>query len=105
MRLRKDPRRRLSAIRDEAERLRSRLTVLDEQLAYQQSVADQTATDAAVADTPLAAREERAASDDARRTRRERREVAERLEALSSEQDRLLDELVDGATAKRGGQR
>lgn len=105
MRLRKDPRRRLSALREETERLRGRLAVLDEQLAYQQGVADQAAADAVVADTPLAAREERAADDDARRTRREREEVAARLDNLAAEQDALLEELAGQAAAQRGGQR
>lgn len=101
MRWRKDPRRRLSDLRAESDRLRQRLAVLDEQLAYQQLLADDAATDAIVAQTPLAAREERAASEDARRTRRERQEVAERLQAVTAEQDELLERLAERAAPER----
>lgn len=105
MRLRKDPHRRLSELRQETERLRARLAVLDEQLAFQQGVAEEAATDAVVAETPLAEREQRAASDDARRTRRERQETAERLEKLTAEQDELLERLAERTAADRGTQR
>lgn len=105
MRLRKDPHRRLSVLRDETHRLRARLAVLDEQLAFQQGVAEEATTDAVVADTPLAAREQRAASDDARRTRRERQETAERLEKLTAQQDELLERLAERTAADRGSDR
>lgn len=104
MRLRKDPQRRLSDLRQEAERLRGRLAVLDEQLAYQQGLADDAETATAVAGTPLAQREERAAQEDARRTRRERQEVARRLEQVTAEQDELLERLAERAAADRGTQ-
>jgi flagellar biosynthesis chaperone FliJ len=100
--LRKDPRRRLSELRKETDRLRERLAVLDEQLAYQQGVADDAEADAAVKGTPLAEREERAAKEDARRTRRERDEIARRLEKLAAEQDELLEGLAETAGTERG---
>lgn len=105
MRLRKNPHRRLSELRHETERLRERLAVLDEQLAFQRGVADEAVTDAVVADTPLADREQRAANEDARRTRRERQETAERLEKLTAEQDELLERLAERTATDRGTDR
>ena len=102
VRRRKDPRRRLSQLRAETERLRQRLAVLDEQLAYQQLLAEGDVDDGTVSAMPLAAREERKAGEDARRTRREREEVVERLRKVSAEQDELLERLAERATPQRG---
>lgn len=101
MRWRKDPRRRLAALRDDAERLRQRLAVLDEQLAYQRGVADEAAARAVGSEAPLAAREQRAADEDVRRTRRERQEVAERLQNVTAEQDELLERLAQRVAPER----
>lgn len=88
---------RLSEARDEVRRLRETLRVLDEQVAYQQDVADDATTRATVAGTPLADRERREAVDDLRRVKRQRDETAARIDELTSEQDVLLERLLDGA--------
>ena len=84
---------RLAEVRDEVRRLRETLRVLEEQVAYQQGVADDAGTRAAVAGTPLADRERRAAQEDLRRVRRQRDETGARIAELTAEQDSLLDRL------------
>lgn len=86
-----DLERRLADVRLDAVRLREELRVLDEQVSYQGEVAEEAATRAVVASTPLADRERRSAEDDAARTRRQRDEVATRLHDLEAEQDDLLE--------------
>lgn len=93
MRLQGNVQKRLAEARNEVRRLRETLRVLDEQVAYQQGVADDATTRAAVAGTPLADRERRKATEDLRRLRRQRDETAGRIEELTSEQDALLDRL------------
>lgn len=94
MRLHGSVRRRLAEIRDEVKKLREMVTVLEEQLAYQEGVVDEASTRATVAGTPLADRERRAAAEDLRRLQRQRDETVVRLDELSAEQDRLLDRLT-----------
>lgn len=93
MRLQGNVKKRLAEARDEVRRLRETLRVLDEQVAYQQGVADDATTRATVAGTPLADRERRDAAEDLRRLRRQRDETAARIEELTAEQDALLDRL------------
>lgn len=96
MRLRGNVEKRLADVRREVGRLRERLRVLEEQVAYAEEVADEATTRALVASTPLADRERRDAVEDVRRVARERDETAERLRALLAEQDDLLDRLAAG---------
>jgi len=84
---------RLAEVRAESVALRESLRVLDEQLAYQQTLAEDAETRAVVASTPLADRARREAADDAHRTRRQREETASRLADLLAEQDTLLERL------------
>lgn len=93
VRLQGNVQKRLAEARDEVRRLREALRVLDEQVAYQQGVADDALTRATVAGTPLADRERRDAAEDLRRLRRQRDETARRIEELTAEQDALLDRL------------
>jgi chromosome segregation ATPase len=92
---------RLTEARDELARLRESLRILDEQVAFQQDVADEAETRAIVSETPLADRECREAQDDLRRLKRERQDVAAQMAELASEQDRLLDRLLDQQAATR----
>jgi glutathione S-transferase len=85
---------RLVETREEIARLRENLRVLDEQVAYQGSVAEDAATRAIVAGTPLADRERREATEDLRRLSRHRDEVSEQITALTAEQDDLLERLL-----------
>lgn len=93
MRLHGNVQKRLTEARDEVRRLRETLRVLDEQVAYQQGLADDAETRATVAGTPLADRERRVAVEDLRRLRRQRDDTAARVEELTAEQDALLDRL------------
>jgi cell division septum initiation protein DivIVA len=85
---------RLAQVRDEIRHLRESLRVLDEQVSYQESVADDAETRAVVAQTPLADRERHEALRDLDRLRRQRREAADRIAELTAEQDDLLDRLL-----------
>lgn len=87
--------RRLRSLRADLPRLRQRLAMLDEQLAFVQGVADDARTRALVAATPLADRERQAAEDDLRRARVQRDEAAGRVEATLAEQDRLLERMLE----------
>ncbi|MEX2619470.1 MAG: hypothetical protein WD250_04550 [Egibacteraceae bacterium] len=93
MRLHGSVEKRLAEARDEARRLRETLRVLDEQVAYQKDVADDAATRATVAGTPLADRERRTTAEDLRRLQRQRDETAALIEELTAEQDALLDRM------------
>lgn len=93
MRLHSNVEKRLTEVREEVRRLRETLRVLDEQVVYQQGVAEDATTRAAVAGTPLADRDRREAVEDLRRLRRHRDESAARVDELLSEQDTLLERL------------
>ena len=95
MRLQGNVRKRLQDARDESGRLREALAILDEQVSYVAGVAADAELAAVMSSTPLADRERRVASEDLRRLRRERDEVAGRLAALQAEQDRLLDRMLE----------
>ena len=95
MRLTGDPARRLQALRDEAARRRDQLSVLEEQVAYVASVAEEARVRALVSSTPLADRERREAEEDHRRALAQRDEVAARLEEIAAEQDFLLERMLE----------
>jgi len=90
--------RRLRALAEEMTSLRAELGVLGEQLAFQQDVVQDARVRALVAETPLADRELRVASEDLRRIQRALDEAATRLQGLLTEQDRLLAELLPEPT-------
>ncbi|MBI4729343.1 MAG: hypothetical protein HY775_07540 [Acidobacteria bacterium] len=90
---------RLSALSAEIERAQTELRILEEQLAFQDDVAEDARLRAIVAETPLADREARGATEDAERTRRLRDEVAARVDGLRAEQDRLLERLFEQPSA------
>jgi cell division septum initiation protein DivIVA len=94
VRLRGNVEKRLAELRVEVRQLRENLHVLDEQIAYQQEVADDAETRALVAGTPLADRERHQAAEDLRRTRAQRDELVARIEGLTVEQDELLERLL-----------
>ena len=86
---------RLEDARSEIVRAREALRILDEQVAYQQGVADEAETAAVVAETPLAHRERREADGDLRRLTTQRDELRHRIATLVAEQDELLDQLLE----------
>ncbi len=87
-------RKRLVDLGAELHRLREDLRILDEQVVYLTTVAEEAETRAVVAGTPLADRERRAAAEDLRRAQRQRDEVAAAERALVAEQDGLLERLL-----------
>lgn len=86
---------RLRALGDEVERLKTELRIVDEQIAFQQEVADDARLRAIVSETPLADRDAAEANGDLARMQRTRAEVVHRLEALRAEQDGLLEKMLE----------
>ena len=84
---------RLSAISDEIAAEQTQLRILDEQVAFQQDVAEEARIRALVSETPLADREAREAADDLRRLVRSRDEAHGRVAELRAEQDSLLERM------------
>jgi hypothetical protein len=91
--------RRLVSLSAEISALRDELAILDEQLAFQGEVMDDSRVRALVAETPLADREFRIASDDFERIQRVLEETRARMATLLDERDRLLTELLPEATS------
>jgi hypothetical protein len=89
--------RRLRSLSEEISGLRAELGILGEQLAFQHDVMEDTRVRALVAETPLADRELRIASEDFRRIERVTEEARSRFEGLLEERDRLLGELLTEA--------
>lgn len=84
---------RLSSLSRDIAAQRAEVAVLEEQLRFQQDVADDARVRALVAETPLADRELRVAEEDLRRVERVAAEARHRLARLVSDQDRLLERL------------
>lgn len=95
--LRGNLQKRLEDLRLELQRGRESLRILEEQVAYQQGVADEAETNAVVAETPLAHRERREADGDLQRLRRQRDELRAHVDSLVQEQDDVLDRMLDQA--------
>src|SRR5687768_8937875 len=85
--------RRLSSLSNEIANVKTELAILREQLVFQAGVLEETRVRMLVAETPLADREFRVASDDHRRVERLVGEQETVLAALHAEQDRLLTAL------------
>jgi hypothetical protein len=82
--------RRLSSLSDEIARVRTELSILREQLAFQDGVLEEARVRMLVAETPLADREFQIAADDHRRIERLVGDQETLLAALVEEQERLL---------------
>jgi hypothetical protein len=92
--------RRLTAVSEELGSLRDEAAVLLEQLAFVREVVDEAKVRALVAETPLADRDLRVATDDVRLVERALQDVERRAARLVAEQDRLLGQVrVDEAAA------
>ena len=85
---------RLISISREISALEDERAVLKEQLAFTRDVMDEAQVRALVAETPLADRELRVATQDCRRVERGLHETEGRLATLRMEQDRLLAAMV-----------
>ncbi|HUH08889.1 MAG TPA: hypothetical protein VML96_13905 [Egibacteraceae bacterium] len=88
------PEKRLAHVRQQLAEMRERIRVLDEQVAFQRSVAADASVRAVVAETPLAERERHEAARDLLRLERQRDELADGAAQLSGEQDALLDRMI-----------
>jgi hypothetical protein len=85
---------RLAALGAEIAEARTALRIVEEQLVFQEEVAEDARIRALVSETPLADREYRIARDDLERIRRSRDDATHRLEELAAERDALLDRLA-----------
>lgn len=85
---------RLSALSGELAEEQTQLRILEEQVIFQQEVAEEARIRALVSETPLADREARVAADDLARLVRSRDEVVARLAELRAEQDTLLERML-----------
>jgi hypothetical protein len=83
--------RRLSAISQEMARLRTEVSILREQLAFQADVLEEARVRSLVAETPVAEREFRLAEGDHRRIERAILDAERFVAELAAERDRLLD--------------
>ena len=84
---------RLAALSGEIAEEQTQLRILEEQVTFQQEVAEDARIRSLVSETPLADREAREAADDLRRLIRSRDEALERVAALRAEQDSLLERM------------
>jgi hypothetical protein len=85
---------RLSALSAEIAEEQTQLRIIEEQVTFQQEVAEEARIRALVSETPLADREARVAADDLARMVRSRDEALQRLADLRAEQDRLLERML-----------
>lgn len=86
---------RLSALSDEIAEEQTQLRIIEEQVTFQQDVAEEARIRALVSETPLADREAREAADDLHRLVRSREDAQRRVEELRAEQDSLLERMMD----------
>ena len=93
---------RLSALSGEIAEEQTQLRILEEQVTFQQEVAEEARIRALVSETPLADREAREASDDLARLVRSRDDVLRRVSELRDEQDTLLERMLAEAQDQRG---
>lgn len=91
---------RLRSVTAEITALGTEMEVIDEQIAFQDGVADDARIRALVSETPLASREAAEAAGDLERMRRTRADLDRRIESLRAEQDRLLERIM--AERRRG---
>lgn len=84
---------RLSALSGEIAEEQTQLRILEEQVTFQQEVAEEARIRALVSETPIADRESREAADDLARLVRSRDETLRRVDDLRAEQDLLLERM------------
>ena len=86
----------MSQIGDRLTKAKEDLRIIEEQLLFQMDVLEEAKTRMLVSETPLADQDYRIARDDFQRLQRSRDEAASRIAELQSEQDRLLDRMLNG---------
>lgn len=90
-------RNRLRDLSEEAERLRTEIAILVEQVEFQRAVADDAKIRAVVSETPLADRDAQEATGDLRRLQASLDAARIRLAEVNGELDTLLERLIDPA--------
>lgn len=88
---------RMRDLSHEADRLRTEIAILVEQVAFQQGVFDDARLRALVSETPIADRDAQEAFTDLRRLEASLEEARSQLVAVSGELDVLLERLIDPA--------
>jgi hypothetical protein len=86
----------MSQIGDRLTKAKEELRIIEEQLLFQMDVLEEAKTRMLVSETPLADQDYRIARDDFQRLQRQRDAAAARIAELQSEQDRLLDRMLNG---------
>ena len=86
---------RLRALSAEIATLQTEIGILEEQIAFQTEIADDARIRALVSETPIADRDAQVASGDLARIMRSRGDALKRLEQLRSDQDGLLERMLD----------
>jgi hypothetical protein len=85
--------RRLLVITDQLEDLREEERLLQEELSFHRSLADDAARDAAVFDDPIERENAAMTSGDVRRSERRLQKLSDRRQKLETNRARLLDKL------------
>jgi predicted nucleic acid-binding Zn-ribbon protein len=88
---------RMRDLSHEAERLRTEIAILVEQVAFQRTVFDDARLRALVSETPIADRDAQEAFTDLRRLEASLEEAQARLVAVTGELDTLLERMIDPA--------
>jgi hypothetical protein len=86
---------RLRALSEEVGSIKTELRILEEQIEFQTTIADDARLRAVVSETPLADREAQEASGDLARLIRSQDDARSRLDGLRAEQDSLLERMLE----------
>ncbi len=86
---------RLRSLSEEIDALKTEVRILDEQIDFQSDVADDARIRSIVSETPLAERDSREATGDLARMQRVRAELFAKIDALRSDQDALLERMLE----------
>jgi hypothetical protein len=87
--------RSMSQVGERLARAKEELRILEEQLMFQMDVFEEAKTRMLVSETPVADEEFRIAREDYDRLRKQRDAAVELIAELQSEQDRLLDRMLN----------
>lgn len=88
---------RLRDLSQEAERLRTEISILVEQVAFQREVSDDARLRALVSETPIADRDAQEAEGDLRRLQASLDDTRGRLAEVTKDLDALLERMIDPA--------
>lgn len=88
---------RLRDLSQDADRLKTEIAILVEQVAFQKEVTDDARLRSLVSETPLADRDAQEATGDLRRLETSLEDTRARLAEVTSDLDELLERMIDPA--------